>query len=588
MGALADQLTLSKRRLGGRLRQLVTRHRTPVWYDPAYRLPVPMASAQLGIETRRADLVIWSLLDLAYVARDAVFQPSKVRYEDVVRVHTPRLVESLFDPVSLSRIVASDPSELPLNEVIRTFRLAAGATLEAAQAALKRRGPALNLLGGFHHAEPDRAGGLCPINDIAIAIETLRASGFKGDVGVIDLDAHPPDGTAACFENDPSVWIGSLSGSDWGPLPGDVDETLLPNRADDWTYIRALEGLLKRMPPVELTFVIAGGDVLDGDELGRVGMTLNGARKRDRMVYKQVRGQPSVWLPGGGYHPDSWKVLLGTALVLEGQPRSRLPRGYDPMQARFKTIAQSLNPTDLEGEISITDDDLADLFGFSPDTLHRLLGFYTPEGIEYSLDHYGIINHLHRLGFSDIHVELGNEATGDRMRVVGHSGDEKHTLIEGVLEKQTIQNRGVLYIHWFTMMNPRAHFDADKPALPGQEMPGLGLAREAGMLFLFMAKRLNLAGIAYRPAWYHVAFAGRHICRFVDPARQGRFEAMNRDLAGHPLAEVTQAVADGRVTMNGETYTWEADFMVHWLDETDDDRRLVRKERKRVIFEMTP
>jgi hypothetical protein len=109
------------------------------------------------------------------------------------------------------------------------------------------------------------------------AIAAVRADGFSGRVLVLDLDAHPPDGLAACLAGDPSCFIGSISGSDWGPLPG-VDETVLPERAGDSAYLSALDALLARMPEGELAFVLVGGDVLATDPVGRV----RAARDRGR------------------------------------------------------------------------------------------------------------------------------------------------------------------------------------------------------------------------------------------------------------------------------------------------------------------
>src|SRR5438309_2261903 len=83
--------------------------------------------------------------------------------------------------------------------------------------------------------------------DHAVWFAAVRAEGFGGRVLVLDLDAHPPDGTAACLKHDRSCFIGSISGAEWGPLPG-VDETVLPPGAGDAEYLRALEGLLQRMP----------------------------------------------------------------------------------------------------------------------------------------------------------------------------------------------------------------------------------------------------------------------------------------------------------------------------------------------------
>ena len=81
-----------------------------------------------------------------------------------------------------------------------------------------------------------------------------------------------------------------------------------------------------------------------------------------------------------------------------------------------------------------------------------------------------------------------------------------------------------------------------------------------------MAVRLGLAGVAFRPSHYHVAYAARHEFRFADPARQARFEALVRDLGGVPLVEATTAVANGAVRMNGAPYRWEADEMVLWFE----------------------
>src|SRR5205823_6058723 len=75
-------------------------------------------------------------------------------------------------------------------------------------------------------------------------------------------------------------------------------------------------------------------------------------------------------------------------------------------------------------------------------------------------------------------------------------------------------------------VSPRRRLGEDGAVpLPGQDTPGLGLAREIGELLARIASRLGLEGVAFRPAWYHTAYAARHYFHFADPARQGRFEA---------------------------------------------------------------
>ena len=102
-----------------------------------------------------------------------------------------------------------------------------------------------------------------------------------------------------------------------------------------------------------------------------------------------------------------------------------------------------------------------------------------------------------------------------------------------------------------------------------------------------MAIRLGLGGVVFRPSNYHVAYTSRKGFAFVQPERQGRFEALVRDL-GDPLAEATRLVADGKVLLGDAPYTWEADEMVYWLRESPADAGEVALERERARFTLGP
>jgi len=545
------------------------------------------------MEPRRADLALWHMLEVGALAPEDVRTPTRIRWTDLARVHPPDFLESLLRPDVLARIFAADEKDLPTEQIIRTVRLGCGATLAATQRALRDNSTTLNLLGGFHHAGRARAGGFCAVNDIAVAVAAVRAEGFDGQVVILDLDAHPPDGTADCLAD--SAWIGSLSGADWGPLPDGVDETVLPPESSDDVYLEALEALLSRMPAPALAFVIAGGDPWERDALGPLAVTEAGLRRRDRLVADALRGVASVWLPGGGYGGGSWRPLAGTACVLALNDLRPFAADVDPMETRFRHLAASIHSTEL-GEVPwITEEDLGGLFGFSAPKNPRMLGFYSAQGAEIGLLRYGILAQIQRLGYRDLHAEIDRLSLGDRMRLLGEAEGEEHTLVEVVLEKRTLENAPddgpVLFVHWMTLRHPLAAFSEGRPALPGQEVPGLGMAREASEMLARIAERLSLPGVGVRPAYYHVAYASRYRFRFLDPARQGRFEAMIRDLSGSSLLSVTRAVDAGEITLNGAPYAWEPDEMVDWLEEgrpDDDDtwRAAVDAEAARCVFKM--
>lgn len=556
----------------------------PVWYDADYRLPIPGFEVVAGAELRRADFVAWYLEDSGLVPPGKFRQPERASYRDLARVHTDTLLSSITEAATVARVYASAAAEISPSAVLRSVRLACGATMTAAREARVCRSPMLNLAGGFHHAEPDKAGGYCLVNDIAVAVAVLRADGFRGRINVIDLDAHPPDGTAACLANDPGVWIGSISGAGWGAMPGAVDEIVLP-RAEDGEYLSALEQLLDRMPRPDLGFVVAGGDVLAGDHHGGLRLTVSGARKRDELVAARLGGIGSVWLPAGGYHADSWRVLANTALVLARSPVPEVPPGYDPLHRHFSWIAHTLGTSQLSDRTGwIEQADIAADLGLASRPRRRLFDFYTVEGLELAFEQYGILGHLRRLGYRDFRVDIARDSNGNHARVYGRARGSEHLLIETVLELRPLLDRQVLYVHWLTIRNPLAPLDSTSRALPGQEVRGLGVAREIYGMLGMMATRVGVAGVAFTPSHYHMAYSARSRCRFVRPELQGRFEAMIRDLGDRPLIEVTQAVAAGQVRCNGQPYTWEADVMVHWLDPRPDDVDAARQEAERVRF----
>lgn len=566
-----------------RLTSWLHRREVTVWFDPHYRIPLSSVEASAGIEPRRADFAAWWLRESGTVPPRSFRAPHRVSYENLARVHTPELLESLGRPETLARIFSVDPSDVPVDEAMTTIRLACGGTLAAARETLRTRAPGLNLLGGFHHAGPAVAGGFCPVNDVAVAIATLRAERFEGRVAILDLDAHPPDGLAACLEGDERAWIGSLSGSDWGPLAR-ADETVLPEGTGDAPYLEALGALLGRMPRPQLAFVIAGGDVLARDRFGKLALSLEGARQRDLLVAAELEGIPSVWLPGGGYSPAAWRVLAGTGMAVAAASAEPIPERYDPLSARFAVVSAGLSPAKLTESGDFTADDLEEALGLKPRQQRLLLGFYTAAGMEHALYRYGVFDQLERMGFRQFRAAFDSAGLGERVRLYGQAEGVEHLLLELIVERRPVLGTDVLYVHWLSLRNPRAQFSEKRPRLPGQDVPGLGLAREAGTMLARMAIRLGLAGVAFRPAHYHTAYAARHAFTFVDPERQGRFEALVRDLAGVPLLEATNAVAEGRVLLDGRPYAWEADEMVYWLREPIADAGEVERERERVRF----
>lgn len=184
---------------------------------------------------------------------------------------------------------------------------ATGGTLLAARLALQD-GLAANLAGGSHHAFTDHGEGYCAFHDMAVAIRVLREEGRARRIAIIDLDVHQGNGSAAILGADRDVFTFSIHCASNYPLqkvPGSRDVGL-PDGVEDAEYLalldRELEQIWTDFRP-QMVFYQAGVDPLAGDRLGRLRLTRNGLRRRDRLVLQRcVSSQiPAVVVLGGGY-----------------------------------------------------------------------------------------------------------------------------------------------------------------------------------------------------------------------------------------------------------------------------------------------
>jgi acetoin utilization deacetylase AcuC-like enzyme len=224
---------------------------------------------------------------------------------DIERTHDPEyvraFVEGTLAPAAMRRI------GFPWSEqLVRRTLASVGGTLAAARQALSD-GFSGTLAGGTHHSFRAEGSGYCVFNDIAIAIEVLRAEGKSSRFAVVDLDVHQGDGTAQIFESDAQVLTFSMHGGKNFPFRkqrSKIDVELDDGTTDD-EYLRKLEGALPSVAEFQPDFVFyqSGVDPLDTDRLGRLSVTMEGLRRRDQMVFEMVTelSRPLVITLGGGY-----------------------------------------------------------------------------------------------------------------------------------------------------------------------------------------------------------------------------------------------------------------------------------------------
>ncbi len=200
-----------------------------------------------------------------------------------------------------------------------------GATTAAAQDALEC-GYGGVLAGGTHHAARGEGSGYCVFNDIAVATCALLEEDGLERVAVVDCDVHQGDGTAQIFAEDSRVFTLSLHGKKNFPFRKQRStlDVELDDGSTDGIYLEALaparDRALEWRP--QAVFYQSGVDALACDRLGRLALTQEGLRRRDRMVLTACRDHaiPAVVTLGGGYgeplsatveaHANTYRVAL--------------------------------------------------------------------------------------------------------------------------------------------------------------------------------------------------------------------------------------------------------------------------------------
>ena len=208
-------------------------------------------------------------------------------------------IDGTIDPKIIRRV------GFPWSEgLVRRTLASVGGTLSATADALER-GWGGNLAGGTHHAFRNEGAGFCVFNDIAIAVAAYRSRMRR--VAIVDLDVHQGDGTAKIFEDDEDVLTVSVHGRDNFPFRKQTSriDLALPDGTGDAEYLDTVHAVIPRVAAFapDAIFYQSGVDGLHTDKLGRLALTHDGLRERDRAVFRLCReiGVPCVVTLGGGY-----------------------------------------------------------------------------------------------------------------------------------------------------------------------------------------------------------------------------------------------------------------------------------------------
>lgn len=272
-------------------------------FHPSYKYELPPGHRFPMV---KYELLPEQLLYEGTVTEANFFQPEALAEEVILWTHQ----EEYWTKLKEQRLSAKEIRAIgfPMTErLVQRGRHIANGTVQAALYA-QEHGVAMNIAGGTHHSFSYKGEGFCVLNDIAIASNYLLREGKARKILIVDLDVHQGNGTAQIFQNEDRVFTFSMHGAKNYPARKERSslDIGLPDGMTDEPYLRILRSTLPALiDSVEPDFIfyLSGVDVLETDKLGRLSLSLEGCRERDRIVLEACRRNriPVAASMGGGY-----------------------------------------------------------------------------------------------------------------------------------------------------------------------------------------------------------------------------------------------------------------------------------------------
>ena len=272
-------------------------------YHPIYQHPLPVKHR---FPMEKYQLIPEQLIYEGIVTSVNFFEPTPLDEATILTTHEADYWHRLKNLELTRKEIRATGFPLSAQLVKREITIAQG-TIQSALYA-QQYGISMNIAGGTHHAFTNRGEGFCLLNDIALGSNFLLKEGLAQKILVVDLDVHQGNGTAEIFRNEARVFTFSMHGAKNYPLrkeQSDLDIDL-PDGAEDDEYLsklaKTLPMLIEMVQP-DFIFYQAGVDVLATDKLGRLGLSLNGCKERDAIVFEQCKKNniPIAVSMGGGY-----------------------------------------------------------------------------------------------------------------------------------------------------------------------------------------------------------------------------------------------------------------------------------------------
>ncbi len=221
---------------------------------------------------------------------------------------------------------------------------------------------------------------------------------------------------------------------------------------------------------------------------------------------------------------------------------------------------QNMLSLDSDGELARYMDSAMDLSDssciFRPGN-SLYLGRFSADDMFSLMQQVGMISHLEQRGFTQLNVTVDSDEAGvnylkfysgkpgpDNMLMDLRVAETRYMADAAFFpEKAPVPTYDMVVIEWLSLQNTKKEsFDSDRPQLPGQTKPGLGILVYCFEMMYAVARMVSKDGFLDMPEHLHGALMYSKKFRFFDPVTEAVIRGIQRDLSSWPMSDLSWGV----------------------------------------------
>ncbi len=203
-------------------------------------------------------------------------------------------------------------------------------------------------------------------------------------------------------------------------------------------------------------------------------------------------------------------------------------------------------------DFGLTEEEVYGQLEKSAQSCSLFLWRYSHQQMARLLERAGVMARLGELGYPPptvtVRLEDGVhfltlEAPGEEAPLMDlRLTEEARPVVDSMHPLLGAQPLSLLVVQWISLQHVRGSFSTERPPLPGQIYPGLGLGRKLYRVLWRVARELGKVALSAYPMYYHNAVYYSEGFSYLDPRKQGELLSLKRDLASRSLSKASEGI----------------------------------------------